>query len=118
MPKPSPTVDEYLAQFDARVRQVADGLRTIVREAAPDARERVIVGWQGIFYSWRVIFCYLGPLEDGVRLSFNLGSQLDDPKRLLSGKARDARGIDVRSLDAFDIHALQALVVQAMALAG
>lgn len=43
----TPTVEEYLAQFDGDVRARLDAMRSTIREAAPDAVEGVAYGLVG-----------------------------------------------------------------------
>ncbi len=55
------TVDEYIAQFPEDVQRILDRIRTVIREAAPDAAERISYEipafyWDGYlvsFGSWK-----------------------------------------------------------------
>jgi uncharacterized protein YdhG (YjbR/CyaY superfamily) len=43
--KPGPqTIDEYIAQFPAEVQEKLQAIRTVIRESAPDAVEKI--SWQ------------------------------------------------------------------------
>jgi len=82
--------DAYLEGYPAAVRATAAALRGLVREAVPDAIERVRAGWQLIGYDlpvrrYGLYFAYLAPEQTNVHLGFEYGAFMDDPSGLLSG---------------------------------
>jgi hypothetical protein len=84
------TPDEYLAGYPPIVQETAAALRRLIREAAPDAIERVRVGWHLIGYDlplrrYGVYFAYVAPEPAHVHLGFEYGAFMDDPDGLLQG---------------------------------
>ena len=82
--------DAYLDGFSPLVRATAQELRRLVREAEPDAIERVRAGWHLIGYDlpirrYGLYFAYVAPEADHVHLGFEYGVFMDDPRGLLQG---------------------------------
>lgn len=80
----------FLEGYPPRIRTAAERLRVIVRQAAPDAIERVRPGWRLIGYDvplgrrWRY-FAFVAPETEHVHLGFEYGVWMADPDRLLEG---------------------------------
>ena len=98
------TTDAYLAGFPPVVQETAAALRRLVREAVPDAIERVRVGWHLIGYDlplrrYGVYFAYVAPEPDHVHLGFEYGAFMDDPLGLLQGAGitRQVRWLTIAS---------------------
>lgn len=84
------TPEAYLAGYPPDIQQTAAALRRLVREAVPDAIERVRVGWHLIGYDlpirrYGVYFAYVAPEPSHVHLGFEYGAYMDDPDGLLQG---------------------------------
>jgi hypothetical protein len=84
------TPDAFLALYPDGIREAADRLRAVVRRAAPEAVERVRLGWRLIGYEVPVgrrtrYFAYVAPEPEHVHLGFEYGAWMADPKRLLEG---------------------------------
>lgn len=92
---------ELLVVHDERVVVTAQWLRRLVAETVPDAEESVYAGWHGFGYRHPEAgyVCAVFPQNDVVRLSFEHGARLADPRRLLRGGGRQARHVDVRAPD-------------------
>ncbi len=100
-----------------------DRVRTLIRQAAPEAREEAkwkkpsnpagVAAW-----SDHGLVCTGETYRDKVKLTFAKGAHLDDPHRLfnasLDGNLR--RAIDLKQSDALDEQAFVALVQAAVAL--
>jgi hypothetical protein len=102
------TPDAFLALFPDGIREAADRLRAVVRRAAPEAVERVRLGWRLIGYEVPVgrrtrYFAYVAPEEAHVHLGFEYGAWMGDPERLLEGahlKLRKVRYVTFRPAQA------------------
>jgi hypothetical protein len=82
--------DLFLAGYPPEIQELADRLRGIVREAVPEAIERVRSGWQLIGYDLPVglrtrYFAFVAPEPAHVHLGFEYGIWMSDPDRILRG---------------------------------
>lgn len=83
-------VEVLLEPFPLPNRELAERLRAIVREAAPEATERVRAGWRVIGFDLAVgrrnaFFAWILPQMEHVHLGFPQGVFLDDPRAVLEG---------------------------------
>ena len=95
-------VSAFLAGYPPHVRDLAERARALVRAAVPNAIERLYPGWRLIGYraphgKASRYFAFIAPLDDEVRLGFELGVHLDDPHGLLEGDGTQVRHIPLRS---------------------
>ncbi len=86
----APTPDEFLSAYPPDMRDIADGLRSIVRDTLPQAVEAVRPGWRLIGYDVpfgrrRTYIAFVAPEPEHVHLGFQNGVLMDDPGRLLQG---------------------------------
>ena len=103
---------------------LAHRLRELVRQAEPDAVERVRPGWRVIGYDMPVgrrqlrFFAWILAQPEHVHLGFPRGVLLPDPNGLLSGDGvtKQARWLTVRLASDIDPAAFEALVHAAAAL--
>jgi hypothetical protein len=96
---------------------IARRLRLVVRQALPDAVERVRTGWRIIGYDVpigrrAVYFAWIWPQVEHVHLGFVHGVAMDDPERRLHGQhgVKLARWVTLSPGDPIDEPALGALV--------
>ena len=73
------------------MQDTARALRALVRDAVPDAIERVRLGWHLIGYDlplrrYGVYFAYVAPEPAHVHLGFEYGAFMEDPAGLLQGE--------------------------------
>jgi len=92
--------------YPPATQETARALQALVREAVPDAWERVRVGWHLIGYDlplrrYGVYFAYVAPEPDHVHLGFEWGVFMSDPQRLLEGEGvtRQVRWLTFTSPD-------------------
>ena len=88
----------FLAGFSADIRDLAERLRGVVREAVPDAIERVRVGWRLIGYDVPIgrrkrYFAFVAPEPAHVHLGFEYGIWMADPDGLLLGAHLNLRKV-------------------------
>jgi hypothetical protein len=82
--------EAFLDGYPPVMQETAAALRRLVREAVPEAIERVRVGWHLIGYDlplrrYGVYFAYVAPEPIHVHLGFEYGAFMNDPMRLLQG---------------------------------
>ena len=82
--------EAFLAGYPDHIRALADILRGVVRQAVPDAVERVRLGWRLIGYDLpsgrrSVYFAWVWPESVHVHLGFQHGIYMDDNERMLEG---------------------------------
>jgi hypothetical protein len=80
----------YLAGYPTDISEIAERLRAIVREAVPEAIERVRTGWRLIGYDVPIgrrtrYFAFVAPEPEHVHLGFEYGAWMSDPDNLLLG---------------------------------
>jgi hypothetical protein len=83
-------VEALLEDYAPPLRDIAEQLRSIVTNAAPDAIERVRPGWRLIGYDLPVrrhgvFFAWVWPEIEHVHLGFPQGVLMDDPDRSMKG---------------------------------
>ena len=90
---------ELLVDHSDQVIATALWLRELVRATVPDAVESVYAGWHGFGYRhpWAGYFCAVFPRAEEVRLSFEHGARMPDPRGLLTAGGRQVRYVAVRA---------------------
>lgn len=88
---------DLLVDHQRPVLATALWLRRLVQDAVRDAVEVVYPGWHGLGYRHPEAgyFCAVFPRVADVRLSFEHGTLLADPHRLLRGSGRQVRHVEV-----------------------
>lgn len=115
--QPAPSVEEFLSAYPKQVRAVAERLRKIIERTVPEYTEAVYPGWKLIGYrvmdgSKSHYFGFIAPLADRAVLGFEYGNLLDDPHHLLTGKGKQVRQVELRTVDEIDEDALAPFVTQ------
>jgi hypothetical protein len=95
--EPIPT-DLFLDGYPSGIRDAAERLRAVVREAVPEAIERVRTGWRLIGYDVPVgrrsrYFAFVAPELEHVHLGFEYGIWMADPDTLLLGAHLNLRKV-------------------------
>jgi hypothetical protein len=90
--------DLFLSAYASEIRDIAERLRDIVREAVPEAIERVRSGWRLIGYDVPVgrrtrYFAFVAPEPEHVHLGFEHGAWMTDPDGLLRGAHLDLKKV-------------------------
>lgn len=80
----------FLEGYPPGIRRAAERLRAVVKQAVPDAIERVRPGWRLIGYDVPVggrskYFAFVSPEIEHVHLGFECGVWMADPDHLLRG---------------------------------
>ena len=90
--------DLFLAGYPPEIQELADRLRAVVREAVPEAIERVRSGWRLIGYDLPVgrrtrYFAFVAPEPAHVHLGFEYGIWMSDPDGILRGAHLDLKKV-------------------------
>lgn len=88
----------FLSAYPAPIRDIAERLRGVVRDAVPDAIERVRTGWRLIGYDVPVgrrtrYFAFVAPEPEHVHPGFEYGIWMSDPDDQLLGAHLDLRKV-------------------------
>jgi hypothetical protein len=92
--KPSP--EEFLSAFPPEIQDLANELRSLVKETIPNVKKVVYTGWKLVGYRVKkgrrdAYFCFIAPFENRVMLGFEYGIQLFDPALRLEGDGTQVR---------------------------
>jgi len=90
--------DLFLSGYSPEIHDLADRLRGVVREAVPEAIERVRSGWRLIGYDIPVgrrtrFFAFVAPEPAHVHLGFEYGIWMSDPDGILRGAHLDLKKV-------------------------
>ena len=88
----------FLSGYPAEIVEIVERLRTVVREAVPEAIERVRTGWRLIGYDVPVgrrtrYFAFVAPEPEHAHLGFEYGAWMTDPDGLLLGAHLDLKKV-------------------------
>jgi hypothetical protein len=82
MPKPA-TVEAYVESLDGWRREVVVRLRTLIKQAAPEAKESI--KWAQPVYESNGPFGYIRAFPRSVIIGFWRGAEIVDPEGILEG---------------------------------
>jgi len=83
--------EQILQGHAPEIIELAQQARALIRKAAPEASEAGYSGWHLIGYRSPHYFCFVAPHADHVRLGFEHGHILPDPKRVLEPMGKQVR---------------------------
>ncbi len=108
------TVDEYIAAFDDWRTDAMKRLREVVKEGAPHSA--VGIKWAQPVWEWNGPMIWMKAYPKHVNIGFWRGTELDDPKKVLTGDGERMRHIKLTSVEEIPADALRELVKQAVKL--
>jgi hypothetical protein len=112
-------VEALLAAYPAHVREIASAARNLLEGALPDISETVDASAKLIAYSYgpgyKGVICTLIMSQTGVKLGIFRGSELPDPKHLMTGAGKVHRHVSLRSVDDLRHPGLKRLLKDAVA---
>ena len=108
------TVDEYIAAFDDWRTDAMKRLREVVKEGAPHSA--VGIKWAQPVWEWNGPMIWMKAYPKHVDIGFWRGTELEDPKKVLTGDGERMRHIKITSLKDIPADALRDLVKQAVKL--
>jgi hypothetical protein len=110
------SIDELLALCEPSVRRLAESARKRILAVVPDAKEKLRPGWGLIGYNAPAYFAFIEPARNQVRIGFEWGVMLPDPKRLLEGDGSQVRYFTLRTAAALRSPELTAFLRAAAAI--
>ena len=108
------TVDEYIAAFDDWRTDAMKRLREVVKEGAPHSA--VGIKWAQPVWEWNGPMIWMKAYPKHVDIGFWRGTEMDDPKKVLTGDGERMRHIKITSVKDIPADALSELVKQAVKL--
>jgi hypothetical protein len=115
MKSPAQKIDELISELDDWRHDTFSEIRRIIRDADPEVVEEW--KWMGtpVWYHNGIVAC-ANPLKGKVKLTFQQGARLADPKKLFNASldGNQRRAIDFFEKDKIDKGALKALVLAAI----
>jgi hypothetical protein len=108
------TVDEYIAAFDDWRTDAMKRLREVVKEGAPHSA--VGIKWAQPVWEWNGPMIWMKAYPKHVDIGFWRGTEMDDPKKVLTGDGERMRHIKITSVEEIPADALRDLVKQAVKL--
>ena len=108
------TVDEYIAAFDDWRTNAMKRLREVVKEGAPHSA--VGIKWAQPVWEWNGPMIWMKAYPKHVDIGFWRGTEMDDPKKVLTGDGERMRHIKITSVKDIPADALRELVKQAVKL--
>jgi hypothetical protein len=108
------TVDEYIAAFDDWRTDAMKRLREVVKEGAPHSA--VGIKWAQPVWEWNGPMIWMKAYPKHVDIGFWRGTEMDDPKKVLTGDGERMRHIKITSVKDIPVDALRDLVKQAVKL--
>jgi len=117
MSKPD-QVEEFLENYDENVLKLAIELRKLLLTTLPGITEQLDLPARMIAYcygqKYADLVCVIIPSKKGLKLGFNRGTELSDPKKMLEGEGKLSRYVEIRSADTIKSDALITLVKEAL----
>ena len=88
----------FLSGYSPEIRDLAERLRDVVREAVPESIERVRTGWRLIGYDIPIgrrtrYFAWVAPEPEHVHIGYQYGIWMADPQRLMRGAHLNLRKV-------------------------
>ncbi|HET7520237.1 MAG TPA: DUF1801 domain-containing protein [Candidatus Limnocylindria bacterium] len=98
MPRETIPPELFLSGYPPEIRDLAEQLREVVRQAVPEAVERVRTGWRIIGYDIPVgrrtlYFAFVAPEPAHVHLGWERGIWMSDPLGILRGAHLDLKKV-------------------------
>lgn len=108
----------FLSQYDEKVYKLATKLRQIVLKNLPEIIEVLDSPAKMIAYcygqKYADLVCVIIPSKKGLKLGFNRGTELPDPQKMLEGKGKVSRYVEIKSADIIKSVALKTLIKEAL----
>jgi hypothetical protein len=108
-------IDAYVAQKGAKLTELAQGLRRLMKATAPGTRESVNP-WKIPTFELHGPMCYFTIGKSHVTFGFLRGTSLPDPAKLLEGTGKHLRHVKLRAIEDLRKPALKKLIQAASRL--
>ena len=111
-------ITDFLSLHDEIVITNTIKLREIIFANLPDITEQLDIPAKMIAYcygqKYTELICVLIPSKKGLKLGFNRGVELPDPKGLLKGTGKISRYVEIKSSSDIDTLSISALLISAL----
>ncbi len=112
--KTNANIDQFLLKYDKHVWQNALELRGVLIKNLPNIIEQIDIPAKMIAYcygpKYSELLCTLIPSKKGLKLGFNWGIELPDPDKLLQGKGKISRYVEIESREQINSDAIKRLI--------
>jgi hypothetical protein len=112
-------IHDFLSQYDLAVYNAALQLRKIILPKLPGIIEQIDLPAKMIAYCYGQkyieMICTIIPSKKGIKLGFNRGVDLPDPKHLLQGTGKISRYVEIKPGQSFNLDAVKELLKVALA---
>lgn len=106
--------EAWMTDLEPDLRQIAEELRRVVRDAGPELGESI--KWGNPVYERKGLVCYLAATKGYVSLGFFNGAALNDPQGIMEGTGKKMRHVKVRDINDISGHQLATWVREAVRL--
>jgi hypothetical protein len=112
--------DDLISQYDEQVFTTAIQLRELLSSSLPDVIEQVDIPAKMVAYCYGQkyieMICMMIPSKKGLKLSFYQGVDLDDPGKLLDGKGKITRYLEITPGEKLNTPVIKKFLKNALAL--
>lgn len=113
-------IDTFLSNYDDKIFSNALKLRKVIIDNLPNIIEQIDIPAKMIAYcygqKYSELICVIIPSKKGLKLGFNRGTQLPDPDKLLEGKGKISRYVEIKSDEQITSKAIKDLIRSALVL--
>src|SRR5438067_2122138 len=99
--QPKESINNFLVSYDEEVQLRIEKYRKLIKKKFPEIEEQLDVPARMIAYSfgpkYADMICTIIPSKKGVKLGFYKGSELTDPKKLLTGTGKVHRHVELNA---------------------
>jgi hypothetical protein len=112
--------DQFLAAYDEQIMHNALVLRELVVSSLPDITEQIDISANMIAYcygqQYTELICVIIPSKKGLKLGFNRGASLPDPRGLLKGTGKISRYVEIKKTEDIYDPAVKVLIEEGLKL--
>jgi hypothetical protein len=109
------SVDEFVkTRILPELRPVAEMIRGLMREVAPEAKEAI--GYGIPIWKAKRIIAVISPTKKDITFSFSRGAQFEDKYGLLRGVGKSSKHVKIKNVDGANKEALKYYIRQAVEL--
>lgn len=113
----SQNISIFLSRYSEDVIHNAMALRKLILNILPGVKEQIDIPAKMIAYSYGQRYsdmvCTLIPSQKGLKLGFYKGPDLPDPEKLLQGKGKISRYVEIKKPEDLKMAALSQLLHEA-----
>ncbi|GBF39836.1 DUF1801 domain-containing protein [Leptospira johnsonii] len=111
-------ISEILKPHTKNILEIVSSLRNKIQKDFPEFEERGYPVWKAIGFRDKNsgYVCGIFPFEKNVRLIFEWGVLLKDPKKILLGDTKQIRYLEYFSSEEIDINVIRNFLVQSLGL--